>query len=144
MFERILVAVDDSEVANQVVEVGSQLAVALRARMVLVHVIDSSLLAVPEAGIPASDLLDDFRRSGEQLLQTMRSRIPIEIQIEEMLRDGNPADETLEAAKEWNAGLIVVGTHGRSGLVRMVLGSTADAVVRRATCPVLTVPSAPM
>jgi nucleotide-binding universal stress UspA family protein len=56
------------------------------------------------------------------------------------LRDGNPATETVGVAREINADLIVMGTHGRTGFQRWVLGSVAETVLRRAPCPVLTVP----
>jgi nucleotide-binding universal stress UspA family protein len=53
--------------------------------------------------------------------------------------EGKPADEVIAAAREWTAELIVLGTHGRSGVARAVLGSTAEAVVRHAPCPVVVV-----
>jgi nucleotide-binding universal stress UspA family protein len=56
------------------------------------------------------------------------------------LRDGNPATETVRVAQELHADLIVMGTHGRTGFQRWVLGSVAETVLRRAPCPVLTVP----
>jgi len=56
------------------------------------------------------------------------------------LRDGNPATETVSVAREIHADLIVMGTHGRTGFQRWVLGSVAETVLRRAPCPVLTVP----
>jgi universal stress protein A len=57
----------------------------------------------------------------------------------QFLREGKPADEILAAAREWEADVIVIGTHGRSGVSRLVLGSTADLVVRHAPCPVLVI-----
>lgn len=56
------------------------------------------------------------------------------------LRDGNPAAETARVAQELHADLVVMGTHGRTGIQRWVLGSVAETVLRRAACPVLTVP----
>jgi nucleotide-binding universal stress UspA family protein len=56
-----------------------------------------------------------------------------------VLPEGNPAVETVNAAKSEGADLLVVGTHGRSALTHLLLGSVAEKIVRTATCPVLTV-----
>lgn len=53
------------------------------------------------------------------------------------MREGKPPDEIVIAAQEWSADLIVIGTHGRRGQQRLLVGSTAAAVIRRAWCPVL-------
>jgi len=60
------------------------------------------------------------------------------ILVEHQLVEGDPATEILRVAEETKTGLIVMGTHGRSGLGRVLMGSVAEAVVRRASCPVLT------
>jgi nucleotide-binding universal stress UspA family protein len=62
------------------------------------------------------------------------------ITIEAVVREGNTAGEILEQATSMKADLLVIGTHGRSGFERVVLGSVAEKVLRKATCPVLTVP----
>jgi len=62
-----------------------------------------------------------------------------QVPFEHKLLVGNPADAIVHAAEEENADLIVMGTHGRTGLTRLLMGSVAEAVVRRAKCPVLTV-----
>ncbi|MFN8515911.1 MAG: universal stress protein [Thermomicrobiales bacterium] len=59
--------------------------------------------------------------------------------METLLREGAPASDIVAAAQEWQADLIVVGTHGRGGLGRLVLGSVAESVLRDAPCPVLVV-----
>jgi nucleotide-binding universal stress UspA family protein len=63
------------------------------------------------------------------------------ITIDVAVREGNTAGEILEQAASMNADLLVIGTHGRSGVERLVLGSVAEKVLRKATCPVLTVPT---
>jgi nucleotide-binding universal stress UspA family protein len=57
------------------------------------------------------------------------------------VRDGHPAPETLDAADELDADLLAIATHGRSGVERMLMGSVAEKVIRRAPCPVFTVKS---
>lgn len=144
MFKRIAIAVDESEPAAQAVEVAIGLAAVLGSQVALVHVVDPTLALAPEGGIPASELLSDLRLGGEGLLLEMSERIAAGGRpAEAVLREGKPADEVLAAARDWGAELIVLGTQGRSRLERLLLGSTAEAVLRQAPCPVLTVRAVP-
>jgi nucleotide-binding universal stress UspA family protein len=63
------------------------------------------------------------------------------IHVQRLLREGDPAQEILHTAEETKADLIVMGTHGRTGLRRLLMGSVAEVVLRKAPCPVLTVKS---
>lgn len=76
----------------------------------------------------------------EQLTGLLEDVVPSDptVRFEHRMLMGDPADALVQFAKDENADLIVMGTHGRSGLSRMIMGSVAEAVVRRATCPVLT------
>jgi nucleotide-binding universal stress UspA family protein len=147
VFERILIGVDDGEPAAQAVRVGAALATALGAQLALVHVVDLTLAAAaatPDAGfLPAAPLsdgvVDELRSGAEELVRAMSRLVPTALHTERFLREGSPAAEIIAVASEWGARLIVVGTHGRAGLERLLLGSTAEAVVRVAPCPVLTV-----
>lgn len=157
MFTRILVAVDSDEIADAVVATASGLAQPLNARVALLHVVDSAEVIAPLAaatepaglGVPSlataanveltEQLIDDQERSGETLVQQLVKRLPAGIDAEPLLREGAPAETIVATAQEWQAGLIIIGTHGRGGLERLVVGSTAEAVLRAATCPVLTI-----
>ena len=137
-FRRVLIALDDSAIAAHAVEVGAELASALKAQAGLVYVVDPTLAFRPDSGVPAADWLAMLKREGQSLLTAAatRSGVPPPWQF---LREGKPADEILAAAREWEADAIVIGTHGRSGVSRIVLGSTAESVVRHASCPVLVI-----
>ena len=82
---------------------------------------------------------DDPVQAGEQLLETMVEQAGLE-QAERRVIAGFAAEGLADLADEQAAELIVVGTHGRTGLAHAMLGSVAERVVRRAACPVLTVP----
>jgi nucleotide-binding universal stress UspA family protein len=138
-FRRVLIALDESALAAHAVEVGMNLIQALGAEAALVHVIDPKLATAPEGGIPAATLLADLKRTGQALLTAAAARLDGTVPPWQFLREGPPAREIVAAAREWQADLLVLGTHGRSGLARMVLGSTAEAVVRHAPCPVVVV-----
>ena len=62
------------------------------------------------------------------------------VPVEAVVRDGQAAAEIVDQAISMNADLLVIGTHGRSGFERLLLGSVAEKVLRKARCPVLTVP----
>ena len=137
-FRRILIALDDSAIAAHAVEVGTELATALKAQVALVYVVDPTLAFQPDSGIPAAEWVATLKREGQSFLATAAQRTG-EPPAWQFLREGKPADQILAAAREWEADVIVIGTHGRSGVSRLVLGSTAESVVRHAPCPVLVI-----
>lgn len=137
-FHRVLIALDESPLAAHAVEVGLELARALRAEAALVYVVDPRLAYVPDGGITPADELAALAREGQAFLTNTVRRFGDPAPWE-FLREGKPAEEILSTAHEWSADLIVIGTHGRGGISRVVMGSTADAVVRHAPCPVMIV-----
>jgi nucleotide-binding universal stress UspA family protein len=142
-FQRILIAIDESELTARTVAIGADLATALHAQLALVHVLDTSLAGAPEGGMSAEATLADLQQAGQALLQAARGQVPASVPVTAFSREGKPAEEVVAAAQEWPADLIIIGTHGRAGLQRLLIGSTADAVVRQAPCPVLTVKATP-
>jgi nucleotide-binding universal stress UspA family protein len=137
--QRILVAIDSRESAAHALAVASSLATTLSAHIGLVHVIDPKLVG-GETGVPAEQMWALLRRDGQGLLDTAAASIPAHPHPWKFLREGAPWKEIIRSAREWRADLIVVGTHGRSGLARLLWGSTAEGVVRHGPCPVVVVP----
>ena len=137
-FRRVLIALDDSAIAAHAAEVGIELAISLKAQAALVYVVDPAPALQMDSGIPAAEWLATLKRDGQAFLATAAQRTG-EPPAYQFLREGKPADQILAAAREWEADVIVIGTHGRSGVSRLVLGSTAESVVRHALCPVLVV-----
>jgi nucleotide-binding universal stress UspA family protein len=140
-FQHVLAAIDGSEFAAHALEVASSLATAMAAQIALVHVVEPTF-AGSETGVPAEQLLAVRRADGKALLDTAAATIPAQAQCWKFLREGTPWSEIVASAREWPADLIVIGTHGRSGLSRLVFGSTAEGVTRHAPCPVVVVPPA--
>src|SRR5262245_31264863 len=122
-------------------EIAFQLACSLardhHARVIALHVMPPLLQGEDVVRYPSGD--DSERRWREQLLQTQfpGSHVRVEYQVVE----GEPATEIVRMAGELNCDLIVMGTHGRTGLRRLLMGSVAEKVLRTAPCPVLTVRS---
>jgi nucleotide-binding universal stress UspA family protein len=139
MFQRILVAVDGSDAAKRAVKTAAELAVKAYAAVQLVNVVSPpvpfGLAPIPEA----LELEGKLFQAGWQMLAEMRKLIPSGINVEDKVLEGRPADEIIAQAKNWQADLVVVGDHNQHLLSRFLLGSTADAVVRHAPCPVLVV-----
>ena len=105
-------------------------------RLVLLHVLTPPTVAYTEGLMlpPTQDIKDELWEKLDEIVPTEDS-----IEVERHLVEGEPAVEILRLAKDTNADLIVLGTHGRSGLSRLVMGSVAEEVVRKAPCPVLTI-----
>ena len=142
VFERILLAVDAAPQAVWATELVARMAARSQAHVLIVHVLPSDL------DRPTLDDLDEavhaeHRARGSMILEDAASRFNGGPKPEMVLREGSPATEIVAAAIEWKADVIVLGTHGRGRLSRFVLGSTAESVIRRAHCPVLTVAHGP-
>ena len=139
-FRKILVAVDESVFATRAADVGFDLARSLGAEVAIIHVVDPSVVAyAPEGGIPASELIALAQQAGKRLLAAHGQRTALQPAPLEFIHVGKTATEIVKAAKDWLADLIVVGSHGRGGVERLLLGSVAEAVIRHAACPVLVV-----
>ena len=137
----MLVPTDFSETADKALVYAVRLAAKLGARVHVVHVIGIPSLGVPELGVAVtSTMIDSLVRDGQTTLDRLVDKHRTEATFGEvMLRTGDARDMILHAATEVHADLIVIGTHGRRGIARALLGSVAEAIVRTASCPVLTV-----
>ena len=138
--KHILVPTDLSEGAEQALDYACELARMLGAQVHLLNVISIPALGVPELGVALTATTIDNLVGGNQdaIGQLARTRCTAEVgQV--MVRTGDARDVINQTAKELGADLIVMGTHGRRGLSRALLGSVAENVVRTAPCAVLTV-----
>lgn len=139
-FRRVMVAIDRSPIAAHAADVGAELARSLDAELAFVHAIDPAAGFVPvDSGVPAGELIALAQQDAKRLLGEFHQSLPTGLTAREFLTVGNPASEIAKAASDWPADVIVIGSHGRSGISRVVLGSIAESVVRHSTCPVLVV-----
>ena len=139
--KHILVPTDLSDAAEEALDYACELAAAFGATVHLIHVIGVPTLGVPELGVAlTSTVIDSMVRDNqialEQLAERKRSLATFG---QVLLRTGDARDVINQTAKEVGADLIVMGTHGRRGVTRALLGSVAETVVRTAPCPVLTI-----
>ncbi len=139
-FRKIMIAVDESAFAARAADVGFDLARSLGAEVALIYVVDPSIDAyAPDGGIPANELVALAQQDGKRLLSAFSQRAALQPPPFEFVQVGKTATEIVKAAGEWPSDLIIVGSHGRSGVERLLLGSVAESVTRHASCPVLVV-----
>lgn len=138
---RIICPVDFSEGSDSALAYAAGLARKLGVELEVVHVYQVPTLAMPDGAVLASPTyLANLTSRAQQELDASRARVADDrLQVTTTLLQGDPADAIVEHADRKGASLIVMGTHGRTGLVRMLLGSVAERVVRTARVPVLTV-----
>lgn len=138
--KKILVPVDFSECSKKALTYAIPYAKQFGAQLIILHVI-APYYAVDPYGLSQIERVEaELEQEGKkQLTALVQQNIPSQIDGEIVLRHGQAAPEIVVAAKELNADLIVISTHGRTGLKHVMFGSTAESVVRQAPCPVLTV-----
>ena len=141
--KNILVPTDLSLHAEAAFDYACELALKLDATVHLINVIGIPALGVPELGVAVtSTMIDSMIAENQQALDAVVARRRTGVRMGEVLmKTGDARDMIDEAAKEVSADLIVMGTHGRRGVSRALLGSIAESVVRSAPCPVLTIRS---
>jgi nucleotide-binding universal stress UspA family protein len=136
---RILIAVDDSPVAVHAADLGSELARSLGGEVALIHVNDNARDFVGDTGIARGELIEQAAEDARRLLAGFRERLALKPSTSGFVESGPAATTIARAAKDWPADLIVIGSHGRRGIRRALLGSVAEGVMRNAPCPVLVV-----
>jgi len=132
--KKILVPVDFSECSDKALEYAAALAGEFAAKITLLHVVQ------PYPGVPdfynlPVESLPDTKEDLEALRKTVGDAVDCQTSV----RFGKPATEIIDAASDLDVDLIILSTHGHTGVTRAILGSTTEQVVRRAGCPVLVV-----
>lgn len=144
MYAKILVPVDGSQASAAGLTEATKIAKSQGSEIRLIHVVNDLILDYSYgSGVFACDALEELRKVGAGILETAELAARREgIKTSSVLLEsiGGPASGLILAeAKAWPADLVVMGTHGRRGLARLVMGSDAEAVVRACTVPVLLV-----
>ena len=139
--KRILCPTDFSETSEKAFDYGVFLATSHQAELLLVHVVDHlqgfdhyEILA-----LTPMEIAQKMEKRANEHLEELVNRAQGTVAVTKAVRDGKTSVEICEAAKETQADIIVIGSHGRTGLSHVLIGSVAETVVRHADCPVLVV-----
>ncbi len=143
MYQRILVATDGSATARQAVDEAIRFASEQKAQLRVIHIIDENVIYWSADGVILDSVFETLRRSGQAILdEAVALAASAGVRAQTVLQEtvGKRVPEVIIAeAIAWPADLLVVGSHGRSGVGHLLLGSVSQAVVRLAPVPVLLV-----
>lgn len=138
-YKKVIIAVDESPIAEKVAAKGFELCKQLDAEIAVVSVADTSFPITDAAVTPkemAEIIKNDFRKAHQLLIEKVFEGSNVWSFVEE----GVPYEMILKAAQQWEADLIIIGTHGRSGLAHVLMGSVAEKVIRHSAIPLLVIP----
>ena len=137
---KILCPYDFSECSKHALKFAIEFATAYKAKLYLLHTFDIRAYNYSEPiygiSVPIKDAVITIKK---ELENSIPEKIKDELRVETLVIPGVPFYEIIKFANENGIDLIVMGTHGRTGIAHILLGSVAEKVVRKATCPVLTV-----
>ncbi len=147
-FERILVAIDDSPCSEKVIQYAREIAFGQDISLALTTIItpvtsvnygSDPLLGQQSIMIP--DMTDIHEATSHEYLENIAQQFDDRNTIFCYVRVGNIREEILSLVQEWSADLIIIGTNGKSGFEHFLAGSISESVIRKASCPVLVIPS---
>ncbi|MES1161184.1 MAG: universal stress protein [Bacteroidota bacterium] len=142
IFRKILIAVDSSAASMKAARAGFELAHGLKAMVGIISVVDKGKEVVnADLGITPEESRAALLEEAENMIAQFIKMYEGIAKVFRFTPEGIPEKEILRIVTEWQADLIVMGTHGRSGLSRMLTGSVAEYVIRHAEVPVMVIPS---
>ncbi|MFI5307391.1 MAG: universal stress protein [Polyangiales bacterium] len=139
-YKRILCPIDFSSYSKAAMEEAMSLAKAMGSELCLIHAYQNPAYVLPMSGYvgPTADMIGKIRQQLAEELEGLAGTSRKEgIKTETLVVEGVPYQSIVDHANEWNANLIVMGTHGRTGISHVLTGSVAERVVRLSRCPVL-------
>lgn len=139
-YKKILIAMDDGPTAEKVASNGFQLGKQLNAEIALISVVDTTFL-MTDGGVTPKEMAEiiknDFKKSQKMLID----KVFKEYKVWPFVEEGKPYEIILKVAQEWEADVIVLGTHGRTGLKHLLMGSVAEKVIRHSEKPLVIIPT---
>jgi nucleotide-binding universal stress UspA family protein len=140
-YRNVLVPTDGSDCATAAVDHALSIAAACGATLHALNVVDDSIIVGSPGGVLPENYLDSLEDMGEEATEALAERATEQgVVVETAVEKGRPGDGIKAYASDNEIDIVVMGTHGRSGVERFLLGSTTEQVIRTGTCPVLAVP----
>lgn len=140
LMKRILIAVDNGPTAEKVAAAGFEFGKAMQAEIALVSVVDTAFMT-SDSGLTPAELTEAVKNNSKEDQQQLIRKIFGEYKVRAFLEDGKASEVILEIAEEWNADVLVLGTHGRTGIAHALMGSVAEKVLRHSEIPVYIIPT---
>ena len=139
--KNILVPIDFSNFSKNALRYAVNFAKIFKSKITLIYVVEPVIypsdFSMGHVTFPIADI-DMNEKAKEELANLAKSEIGSEIEVETLIKTGKPFVEINETAHELDVDLIIIATHGHTGMEHLLFGSTAEKVVRKAPCPVLT------
>ena len=140
LYKKILIATDGSEYTKNSIDYGIDLAKNTQARLHVIYVIDTAAFASIPMDAAWESMYELLKQEGDEATRYVAEKAEAEgLEVEKLTVEGHPAEEIIKYAEKNSMNLIVMGTLGKSGLDRFLLGSVAEKVVRASKIPVLVV-----
>ena len=138
---KILITLDPSEIAIQSAKKALEIAMKFKAEVAVAHVLETfHALGSPELGMIPIEANEQMRKDAQDLLNDFAKHAK-GITVKTLLLEGSPREEIINAAKAFHADMIMCGTHGRTGLMHMLMGSFAESLVQHSPIPVMVIPA---
>jgi nucleotide-binding universal stress UspA family protein len=138
-FRRIVIAVDNSAFAESLARNGLEFVKRLKAEAAIISVTDTRSLLGTE-GLSVSEAITLQKNSATENLNIVIKKVFGDYPVIRYILEGDPCQEILAFVNEWSADMIIIGTHGRKGISRILLGSVAEMVLRHSHVPVIIIP----
>jgi nucleotide-binding universal stress UspA family protein len=139
--KKVLVPIDFSDYSKSALKYAVNFCMNYKAGMILIYVIEPVIyppdFSMGQIAIPSVNAEWD-ERAKQELDKLAKEQIPSGVEVKTIIKTGKPFLEIIETAGELDIDLIIIATHGRTGMEHILFGSTAEKVVRKAPCPVLT------
>jgi glycine betaine transporter len=139
--KNILCPIDYSMYSEKALNYAIEIAEKYGSKLYVIHVLDMRVYDMNESELYNFNIIDEstIEELRDRLLKCVKEDVRSKIPVETIIVQGVPFVEIIKAAKDHTIDLIVMGTHGRTGISHAIIGSVAEKVVRKAPCPVLTV-----
>lgn len=138
--KKVLIAIDNEPSSEKVALHGFQLGSRLNAEIALISVIDTTMI-MTEGSVTPMEFAETMKNECKKNQQLLVDQVFKESKVWTFVEEGKPYEVILNVAKEWEADIIVLGTHGRMGISHLLLGSVAEKVVRHAEKPLFIIPT---
>lgn len=138
IYKRILIAIDEEPSAEQVAQKGLQLGKQLDAEIAVVSVANTTNL-LTDGGVTPDEMADIIRKDTRESQKKILNNVFKDDEVTQFVEEGKPHEVILEVAGEWNADILILGTHSKSGLSQVLLGSTSEKVLKTSEIPVFLV-----